>query len=187
MALKITFLILAGFACAASLAQTGAQKLPPGSDRPLPVPMTYLEPKTENGVTYLCGGVGEDEVDAMKQAASGYDLMVTFAASNGAYLAGVDIDIADARGRSLLKTNCDAPIMLVDFDKPGNYRVRADANGHTLTRNAQVRSGGKVRTVAMAWPVKLVDMGATPTLQGGQSSGGSGDAGMSGSTGAGTR
>ena len=177
MTLKaVALLFLAGFAPALSLAQTGAPDRAPAPDRPLPAPMTTLEPKTGNGVTYLCGGVGEEESDAMKQAASDYDLMVTFATSTGAYLADVSVVIADARGRPLLRTGCDAPIMLVEFEKPGNYRVRADANGHTVTRNARVRSGGKVRTVAMAWPVQLVDMGRTPALQGEQSSGGSGPA-----------
>lgn len=122
----------------------------------------------------------------MKQAALDYDLMVTFAASNGAYLAGVNVDIADARGQSLLKIRCDAPIMLVDFEKSGNYRISADSNGHILTRSAQVQSGGKVRSVAMAWPVKLVDMGPDPALPNEQSSGSSGDAGMRGNDGGGT-
>ena len=37
--------------------------------------------------------------------------------------------------------------MLVDFDDAGKYRVQAEANGHTLTRSAQVRNSGKVTTV----------------------------------------
>lgn len=182
MTLKNTFLILVGLASASAsgFAQPRIENAPSVQDRPLPAPMTHLEPKTENGITYLCGGVGEDEANAMKQAALDYDLMVTFAATNGAYLAGVNVDIADARGRSLLKTSCDAPIMLVGFETPGNYRIRGSANGHVITSRAQVRAGGRVKTLAMAWPVSVIDMAVAPDQPAGQSSGGSGDAGMSG-------
>jgi hypothetical protein len=144
---------------------------------PPPAPMSQLEPKMENGITYLCGGVGEDEVQAMKQAASDYKLMLTFAAVNGAYLADVNVDIADARGRSVLQAKCDAPIMLVDFEQGGNYRVRAEANGHMLTRSAKVRSGGRVQSIAMAWPVQTVDFGATPVMRGGSGTAGGTEAG----------
>ncbi len=166
---KTTFLVLAGLASASVFAQ---------SDDLMP----QIEAKTENGITYVCGGVGLEESTAMKQAASDYDLMLTFAASNGAYLADVNVDIADARGKSRLQTTCNAPIMLVDFDDAGKYRVQAEANGHTLTRSAQVRNSGKVTTVAMAWPMKTVDMGLTPGTTITQSSGSSTGAGMSGSS-----
>lgn len=168
--LSIAFAVLAsacaGLASTAAMAQTGNESTTRQLDLPPPAPMLQLEPRTENGITYLCGGVGEDEAQAMKQAASDYKLMLTFAAANGAYLADVNVDIADARGRSVLQTNCDAPIMLVDFEQGGNYRVRAEANGHTVTRSAQVRNGGKVRTIAMAWPMRTVDVGTAPVTQG---------------------
>jgi hypothetical protein len=174
MKLKNALLILACVASASAVAQTGTESATRQLDLPPPAPMLQLEPRAENGVIYLCGGVGTAEAEAMKQAAREYDLMVTFAASNGAYLADVNVVIADARGRSLLQTNCDAPIMLVSFEQNGNYRLRAEASGHTLSRNARVRSGGKVRSIAMVWPMQAVDMTPPRTTRGAQSSGGTG-------------
>ncbi len=171
MKTKNTFLILAALTSASVLAQ-------PSNERASSASMP--EAKTENGITYVCGGVGDNMADRMKRAASDFDLMMTFAASNGAYLADVDVDVADARGTSLLNVNCDGPIMLVDFPEGGKYRVRAESNGHELVRTARVKEGGKVETVAMAWPVSKVDMGLTPTMPpGSQSSGDSATEGMS--------
>ena len=169
--------VCAGLASTAAMAQAGVENATRQLDLPPPAPMLQLEPRTENGITYLCGGVGEDEAQAMKLAASDYQLMLTFAAANGAYLADVNVDIADARSRSVLQTTCDAPIMLVDFEQGGNYRVRAEANGYTVTRNAQVRSGSKIRPITMAWPMRTVDVGIAPVMQGGSGAAGSTEAG----------
>lgn len=187
MRLKEIVAIMLGLASVSAPAQTGVDYVLPGSDRPMPAPMTHIEPKQENGIIYLCGGVGEEESTAMKQAALDYDLMMTFAASNGSYLAGVKVEIADARGRPLLRTSCDAPIMLVDFEESGTYRIRARANGHSVTSRTQVRVGRKVRTIAMTWPVTTVEMGRSPIPGSEQSSGSSGDAGRSDTGAAGTR
>jgi hypothetical protein len=114
--------------------------------------MTRVEPITENGITFLCGGVGLDEADRMKHEARNYDLVLTFAAGNGSYLADINVDVADARGQSLLKTTCDAPMMLMNLPKSGNYRIRAESGGHSLTRVVRVRDMQKGKAVTMVWP-----------------------------------
>jgi hypothetical protein len=113
-----------------------------------------VQPQTENGVTYMCGGVGQDESTYMKQvAAKDYDLMMTFAEKRGVYVANVDVSIKDARGKTVLETKCDAPILLVDFPAGGNYRIHADAGGRTIDRVATVKGGkGHVRQVSFVWP-----------------------------------
>ncbi|HJV75517.1 MAG TPA: hypothetical protein VJ654_14930 [Noviherbaspirillum sp.] len=120
-----------------------------------------LKPMVQGDVTYLCGGVGSDEAAYMKSEAKNYDLMLTFAARNGAYLANVDVDIADAKGNSVLQANCDAPIMLVDLPKSGNYRVRADAAGYTQNRTIKVATGKKKRqhvaAASMVWPQQVAE------------------------------
>jgi hypothetical protein len=135
------------------------------------VAATGVQPKTENGITYACGGVGDESAANMKQAASNYDLMVTFAAANGAYLADVDVDIADSRGRLMLSTTCGGPLMLVDFQDAGKYRIRGQAGDRIITRTARVREGGRVTSIAMTWPVQTVDMGLRPTQLADTSSG----------------
>lgn len=150
---------------APSSGASGPQTMPPPGQ---PAPMSGgLQPKTENGFTYLCGGVGADEAAQMKKAVSRHDLMLTFAVSSGAYLADVNVDIADARGKSMLKTTCDAPILLVDFPKSGTYRIRAETEGHALTRTVTVQHG-KHSSVFFLWPAKEIEMGGEATLRSGR-------------------
>jgi hypothetical protein len=122
------------------------------------VALTQPEPKTENGVTYLCGGVGLDESASMKQQAGNYDLMLTFAARDGSYLADANVDIADARGRPVLQTTCGAPILLVDLPKGGTYRIRSEIAGYTQTKTVNVQNKkGSAKSLVMVWPSSVVE------------------------------
>jgi hypothetical protein len=146
MKAKHTCLIALGLAASTMLAQ--AQP---------PAPMSSLEPTTIDDVTYLCGGVGIDEANYMKSEARNYDLMLTFAARDGSYLADVNVDIADARGNSVLQTTCDAPIMLVDLPKGGTYRIHSEVGGHKQTNTAQVAKKGRATALIVVWPNMVVD------------------------------
>lgn len=157
------FLILAGFASTVAFAQSSTEGSSADTGDTETSPIARLEKQTENDVKYVCGGIGTEEVAGLKDAASNYDLMMTFAASTGAFIADVDVEIADARGRPVLNVTCDGPIMLVDLPRDGRYRVRAEAEGRTLTRTAQVRERGSVQRIRMAWPVQTVDMGLSPS------------------------
>jgi len=128
--------------------------------------------KVQNDVAYLCGGVGENEASYMKERANSYDLMLTFAARDGSYLANVDVNIKDAHGNSVLQTRCDAPMLLVDFPASGTYRIRAETSGYSLDRTAQVNAGHRRRAerLAMVWPQKAV--GDEETASGASGTGG---------------
>lgn len=127
-------------------------------------PVQTLTAKTENGVTYLCGGVGKDEAAYMKQTARDHDLMLTFATRRGDYLADVKVTIENARGEPVLQTTCDAPIMLVDMPKSGTYRIHAEAGGYRQDRTARVVTNNRsVAAVVMTWPQTLAQSGATST------------------------
>lgn len=158
----------------ASSGDAGAMQSEAGSELRAAAPPAFeLKPVVQGDVTYLCGGVGEEEIAFMKREAKDYDLMLTFAARSGAYLADVDVSIADARGNSMLETNCDAPIMLVDLPKSGNYRVQAEAEGYTRNRVVRVtnakRGGPGVAVASMVWPQQVLD--AAPTATGGSDTG----------------
>ncbi len=109
-------------------------------------------PHTENGITYVCGGVGSDEAAQMKQAASKYDLMLTFATKRGDYLSDVKVEIADARGHALLTTVCDGPIMLVDMPKQGRYVVRGEMAGHAVSGTALLGPGARGKPLHLVLP-----------------------------------
>lgn len=113
------------------------------------------ETQSQNGVTYLSGGVGEDQAKAIESAARNYSLMLTFATQkSGKYLADVKVNIADLKGRPVLDTVADGPMLLVKL-QPGKYRVSAVSNDHTVDQTVRVASGHTTR-VTMRWPEREV-------------------------------
>jgi hypothetical protein len=143
-----------------------------------------LTPVIQQDVTYLCGGVGKEEVTYMKKEAKGYDLMLTFAARDGAYLADVDVDIKNAKGDPVLQAKCDGPLMLVDLPKSGSYRVHAEAAGYAQSQTVKVtaakKKGQHLASTVLAWPQQVAEIqGPAPTSGG--TTGNSGPTGAAGS------
>jgi hypothetical protein len=134
---KAAVLIALAQACTLSFAQTTA---PAPSNAP-----------GDSRASFICGGVGVDEQQNMKAAASQHDLMLTFAVSNGAFLADVDVQIRSAKGPVVLSAKCNGPIMLVDLPSGGTWSVTARANGET--RQKSVAAGaGKHAQATFIWP-----------------------------------
>lgn len=95
----------------------------------------------------------------MKREAPRYDVMLTFATRNGAYLADVDVAIVGDNGHVVLQTKCSGPIMLVDFPQGGTYRVRAQHEDHEVTRIVRIRDiQSQHRHVVMRWPASAPDL-----------------------------
>jgi hypothetical protein len=112
-------------------------------------PARYPQPqqRSEQPITYLCGGIGETESASMNQAANNHDAMLVFARSDGAYLADVNVEISDARGRPILNERCNGPIMLLDVQRNGTYHVRADFDGRTQSRTLHIGGKGPTKQV----------------------------------------
>ena len=111
---------------------------------------TLPQAKTENGVTYINGGVGRDEAAAMKAEAKHYPLSMIFSAGkDGEFLADVKVKIKDKGGKEILSTAA-GPIMLVNMPA-GTYAVAADSNGTTLHRTVHVGTKGD-KQIVFHWP-----------------------------------
>jgi len=109
------------------------------------------QPRTENGIAYMSGGIGETEAAAMKEEAKHYSLSMVFSADkDNEYLADIRVTIKDKAGKEVLNTVSDGPIMLVKLPA-GKYRVAADAKGKTLHRTVRVSATGE-RQLNFHWP-----------------------------------
>jgi hypothetical protein len=105
--------------------------------------------RSQGSVTYVSGGIGKDESDAMKEAASRYSLaieMASPASPRAEYVADVKIDIRDQRGATVLSTVSDGPILLANLP-PGRYTVTATKNGASQQRDIVVGSGARPRVM----------------------------------------
>jgi hypothetical protein len=128
-------ILLAGaMLCSQAPAQESAQQSAP------------VQPKTANGVSYLCGGVGLDESEYIRQQAKNGGLLLTFTARDGSYLANVHVDLAGSGGKPALQVECDGPMLLLKLPA-GDYRIRAEAGGKALSRTASVHAGGGSQAV----------------------------------------
>lgn len=97
--------------------------------------------QTQGSISYVTGGVGKDEADAMKAAAAEYPLSLEFvqhATPRGEFLADVDVKIKDHAGRTVLETTSDGPFLLAKVPA-GKYTVIAQARGQTRTLHATVK------------------------------------------------
>lgn len=109
------------------------------------------QPKTENGITYVTGGIGEDEAKAMKEEAKHYPLSMVFSAHrNNEYLADVQVTIKDKAGTEVLNAISDGPIILLKLPA-GRYTIEAEVGGETLRRMVHVRADGE-QQIAFHWP-----------------------------------
>jgi hypothetical protein len=105
--------------------------------------------QTQNGITYITGGVGKPESTAMKAEGGRHDLMLIFANRRSEFLANVKVSIANRNHETILDI-VSGPILLVDLP-PGRYMVRADMDGTLLTKAIDV-NGRHHKQVAYVWP-----------------------------------
>jgi hypothetical protein len=105
-----------------------------------------IEGKTNAGHRYLAGGIGAEEVDAMRAQAPGYSLHLITAAKSGAYVAGVHIRIVGPGNDVVLDTTIDAPWLLIALPA-GRYTVRATHSGDAVERRLDIAPGKAERVV----------------------------------------
>lgn len=108
-----------------------------------------VQPMQQNGITYLSGGIGEDEARAIEQA-QGYNLHMTFAIGpENKYIPDVDVTVQNASGQTLLTLSDAGPLVYVQLP-PGKYGVVATRNGVERRDTANV-AGGAARKLVFHW------------------------------------
>lgn len=101
------------------------------------VQAALVEGKTSDGHRYVAGGVGTEEVEALRQEAPAFSLQMISAARTGAYLAGTQVRITAPGNNVILDTTIDGPWLLVDLPG-GRYTVRATHSGNTVERQLNI-------------------------------------------------
>jgi hypothetical protein len=94
----------------------------------------------QGNLTFVTGGVGLDESQALRQAAQHWPLAMRFTGSSSDYLADVRVTISNAAGKAVLQADSRGPYMLVKLH-PGRYTVKAAYEGHDQTRSVTLKRG----------------------------------------------
>jgi hypothetical protein len=101
------------------------------------------------GVSYISGGAGNAETEALKHEARGYPLNLVFTAGRqSAYLHDVQVTIRDSAGRVLAHAT-SGPIMMVRLPS-GIYRISAASRAGTIDRTVHIDAKG-FRRVDFHW------------------------------------
>lgn len=119
------------------------------STEPIDSSGVQIQRQDQNGVTYLSGGIGEDEAKAIQQA-TGYNLHMTFSIGpEGKYVPDVDVVVQKVQGQTVLMLNQAGPLVYVQLP-PGKYTVVATRNGEERRDTAEIGSGA-ARNLVFHW------------------------------------
>lgn len=102
-----------------------------------------------DGVSYVSGGVGDEERDRILSIGKDFNLKLVLATRSGAYLSDVNIVIVDGRGQQRLDVKSDGPLFYAKLPA-GRYKIKAAANGVLLQESVDVAAQGQ-RTVNLRW------------------------------------
>lgn len=108
---------------------------------------------TQNGISYVSGGVGEAQQQTMKAMRKDYNLLLTFAIEkSGEYLADVKVHIQDAKGKKVLETVSPGPLFYAKLPQ-GKYRITAESQGTPLSKSTSIGETG-TRDLYFYWKAK---------------------------------
>jgi hypothetical protein len=96
--------------------------------------------QTQGEVTYVSGGIGQEESQAFEAAAAQYPLALEFAikhAPRASYTTNVHVIVTDTQGTPVLDTHSHGPFLLAKLPA-GRYTVIAERHQQTLTRTVHV-------------------------------------------------
>lgn len=106
-----------------------------------------LTPQTTGQISYVCGGVAQDEQEALNADARNYNLSLLFTQGpRGEYLADVEVQLM-RHGKEVASFHADGPRCLIKAP-PASYNVIATYEGTTKRATVQTRSP---RNIELRW------------------------------------
>ncbi|MDP2179417.1 carboxypeptidase regulatory-like domain-containing protein [Methylicorpusculum sp.] len=117
-----------------------------------------LKPETQGDVTFVSGGIGETEREALQSIKADYNLNLLFAyKGSGQFMSDVNVRIADSKGNVLVETFAEGPYLFANL-KPGNYLISAVKDGNEIRQKAKI-GGSKTTSLSFYWPLQAGSSG----------------------------
>jgi hypothetical protein len=94
----------------------------------------------QGAISYLSGGIGKTEADAIRHVAKQYPLELEFlrkARPKDEYLAGVKVLVTNTQKIKVLETTSDGPYLLAGMPD-GKYEITADLDGKVQHRTVEI-------------------------------------------------
>jgi hypothetical protein len=106
----------------------------------------------QGDVSYVSGGVGQDESKALERDRSHWPLSMQFTGPGSDFLADVHVRIVDVHNNEVLHADSLGPFMLVKL-RPGRYTVHATYKNRDHTKTVNIASKGSTQA-AFYWNVE---------------------------------
>jgi len=133
LSFAIAFTPLASYAQAAvpvvAVADSGIAPLP-------------LDIQSSNGVTYVNGGISDEELAELKSRAKDFNLHVMLSAPAGEYISDVSLRVVDAKGQELISISDAGPYFYAHL-QPGSYTLETSQNGDAVPKKVKVNITAK--------------------------------------------
>jgi hypothetical protein len=103
-------------------------------------------------ISYVNGGVGKEEADAMRALAADYPLELVFVRrvdNREEFVADVHLLIVDAKGQVMIDRAAQGPIFLARLPD-GQYTITADYGGAQQSRRIAI-GGGRHEKISLVW------------------------------------
>lgn len=101
-----------------------------------------VQVKEQNGVRYVSGGVGDEELAELKSIQNQFNLKLLLSTPSGAYISMANVQLLDSKGTSFFSINDGGPYIY--FKLPaGTYTVNVTfEGGETKSQRVNVTSSG---------------------------------------------
>lgn len=106
----------------------------------------------QGAISYLSGGIGKTEADAIRHVAKQYPLELEFlrkAKPKDEYLAGIKVVVTDMHNMKVLDIASDGPFLLAKMPA-GKYEITADHDGKVEHRTVQI-ADHQHRRIVFEW------------------------------------
>ena len=100
---------------------------------------SMLQPMQAGNITYLTGGIGDEERAAMQAVKNHYNLSVMSAGISGAFVGDTHLIIRNQQGTELLNTDA-GPLFYANLP-PGKYTIQAESEGQTRASTVNIAPG----------------------------------------------
>lgn len=97
---------------------------------------TTMQPMKAGNITYVTGGIGDEERYALQSVKNRYNLSIVSAANTGAYVGDTRVTISDTAGQELVDTHA-GPLFYANLP-PGKYVVEGQSEGQMRTQNITI-------------------------------------------------
>jgi hypothetical protein len=96
-----------------------------------------MQPVHEGDATFITGGIGADEQQALEASAKNYNLEITNANKAGDFTADTNFQITSKNGREMISATNTGPLFYAKLPA-GEYTIRATNGDQQIMRHVKV-------------------------------------------------